>query len=322
MEDAKVEDVVGKSIKVQEVIRPYLFERTKGKVLLSAVHYPGRLTVSVGTFVALFPWQEKRDWYLYVTGVSNDAEGEVTGFFAYTDFSVRRETGCKEFRSRNIFLTHVKFTTSISTVKRVVPVLPACFAGSGFAEETLYYDSFFDADARRVRRINFQLTSPGHLFSFLASNSVLASGGGERNLSLFKREFTGGLARWADKWRDQSLSPKRGVHVPMGLDLEQLLSLPFRFLESASVNVEANSITVLITSEGQLRDILGKDWTILQTKARKVNEEWGVATLCIPSGGKVCIQLEAECICGHFSWRKSAQWRWCATVEHTGWPSR
>lgn len=294
MDNAKTEAVVGKTIKLQEVIRPYMSERSKGKVLVTAVHYPGRLTVSVGTFVALFPFQERREWYLYVTEVSSEGEGEITGFFVYTDFSVRKETGWKEFRSRHVFLTHVKFRTALSTVKRVVAVLPAFLAGSGFAEDTLYYDTFFDVGVHQLRKISFQLSSPGHLFSFLGSNSVLASGGGERNLGLFKREFTAGLANWADKWRDQSLSPKRGVHVPMGVDLEQLLSLPFRLLENASVDVDASSITVLISSEGELSDILGKDWTTVQRKARKVQN------------GELlhfAFHLEAKLV---YSWRQDA----------------
>lgn len=270
--DVKIEDVMGKSIKIQEVIRPYMLGRNRGKPLVSAIHYPGRLTVSVGSFVALFPWQEKREWYMYVTSVRGEEEGEVSGYFVYTDFTVRKETGCMGLRSDYIFLTHQTFSTPLSTVKRVVPVLPACFAGDGFPKETLYYDSFYDVDVGQVRKINFQLTNPAHLFSFLASNGVLGSGGGERNLFLFQNEFKAGLARWADKWREQSISPKRGVRVPMGVDLEQLLCLPFVLLESASVDLKQKCITITITSECQLKDILGKGWSSLQRRARRVKQ--------------------------------------------------
>lgn len=268
----KAGDMMGKPIKFEEVVRPYMVERKVGKALISGIHFPGRLTVPVGSFVALFPWQEKREWYLFVTSVRSDGEGEVCGYFAYTDFTVRKETGCKDFKSGNLFLTHQKFTTALSTVKRVVPVLPAWFAGGGFPEETLYYDSFYDVNADEVRRINFQLSKPGHLFSFLASNTVLTSGGGERNLFLFRREFRVGLEKWADKWRDLSLSPKRGVRVPMNVDLEQLLSLPFGLLETASVDLEQKCVTIVIDSESQLKDILGKGWATLQRKARRVKD--------------------------------------------------
>lgn len=267
-----VEEVLGTPIRFQDVIKLYMVDRNKGRAVTTSVHYPGCLTVCVGSFVALFPQNERREWYLYVTAVSDEEETAVTGYFAYTDYTIRKETNCKDFKSDFLFLTHEKFTTALSTVRRTVHVLPGCFFGNSFPEGTLYYDSFFDVGAGRIRKINFQLKHPGHLFQFLASNSVLGSGGGERNLVLFKRGFRTGLENWCERWRDMSISPKRGVNVSMLVDLEELLCLPFTLLQSASVDTKQGNFIFMVSSENELSNILGKGWTSLQKKARKVKD--------------------------------------------------
>lgn len=267
-----MDEVVGKPIRFQDVSRLYMAERSKGRALTTGIHYPGRLTVTVGTFVALFPSNERREWYLYVTGVSNTAGSEVVGYFAYTDYTIRQKTGCKEFRSDCLVLTHDKFTTCLSTVKRTVPVLPGCFAGNAFPEGTLYYDAFWDTGASQIRKINFQLKHPQHLFEFLSSNAVVGSGGGEISLFYFKRSFRSGLEKWCERWRNVSISPKRGVFVSMSVVLEELMCLPFTLVQCATVDTEKESITIPLTSEDDLKHVLGHGWTIIKQKARQVRD--------------------------------------------------
>lgn len=131
---------------------------------------------------------------------------------------------------------------------------------------------FFYSSSGEIRKINFQVKNPVHLFQFLASNSVLGSGGGERNLVLFKRAFTTGLHNWCERWRDLSISPKRGVNVSLVVDLDELLCLPFSLLQSAIVDTNLGNITITIRSEVELNDVLGHAWTSMQKKARKVKE--------------------------------------------------
>jgi hypothetical protein len=106
---------------------------------------------------------------------------------------------------------------------------------------------------------------------FLSHNAVTASGGGDRDLCLFKKSIMKGMREFCERWRTKLTNPKRGVKVQVYLDLQQLLCLPFSVLEMASFDEQKELLTLQVEGE-VLNGLLGEKWNVVEMKARKVQD--------------------------------------------------
>lgn len=134
---------------------------------------------------------------------------------------------------------------------------------------TLYYSFFWDSDAKELRPICFQLNAPGHLLEFLAHNTIVSSGGGERNLALLGRSVMKGMREFCERWRTRTTSPKRKVKIEVDVDLEHLLCLPFSMLVASSFDAMKAEFRIPALQE-ELDEILGEEWMVVESKARRV----------------------------------------------------
>lgn len=268
---------LGRPISISDVVKPLLVKLRRGATLVSSVHFPGRVTVSVGSIVeVLSPSnQRKHNFYLYVCSVSGEGQaGLVQGYSLYTETDIRKALKCKSFASNELFLTHEAFSVTLCNVVGAVRVLPGLFAPSVMSPHTgpfKLFSFFFDHITKELRPIKWQASSPPRILEFMASSCVVACGGAERNMTLFRKHFFRGLQCYSEKWRTKMTNPKKGVKVALdGVDLEQILCLPFRLLESATIDTSAANLVVSLHNEDDLSEILGGSWLKLQVKARKV----------------------------------------------------
>lgn len=263
---------VGRKIKFSEVVKPLLCDWQRSEAQVCSITYPGCVTVCVGSVVEILSPGDEQNWFLYVTSVQTVTDCEVTGYFFYNDRDVRIASGAYGFKSPEVFITHERFTAPLSSVLRVRSVLPV-FMESDAQEEgdTLYYHFFWDSEANELRPIDFQLSLPWHLLEFLAHNAVVASGGGDRDVCLFKKNMSRGLREFCERWRTKSTNPKRGVKVQVDVDLQQLLCLPFSILEMACFQTE-EELLILHVERMELDGLLGEKWNEVEMKARRVED--------------------------------------------------
>lgn len=263
---------VGMSITMEELLRRWLEDWQGDEARVSAVHYPGTVTVCVGSVVELLSPGEEENWYLYVTSVGTEADREVSGYFWLTAETIRQESGEDGFRSDKLFPSFERFTAPLSSVLRVVPVLPGFLESDSQEQKTKYYDMFWDTTKQKLRPIFFCKEAPEKLLEFLSHNSVVSGGGGERNLVLFRKEVMRGLLEFCEKWRTRAMHPRRGVKVKVHVDLEHLLSLPFSMLELGYFQEKKSEFKIAYCGN-ELDEVLGQDWFVVEVKARKVGED-------------------------------------------------
>jgi hypothetical protein len=134
---------VGRKIRFREVIQPLISDWQRGEAQVCSVTYPGCVTVCVGSVVEILSPPDEDNWLLYVTSVrpTTDGEGEVTGYFFFSDSDIRKAVGERAygFKSAEVFLTHEKFTASLSSVLGVRTVLPTFLESDAQGGEVLYY---------------------------------------------------------------------------------------------------------------------------------------------------------------------------------------
>lgn len=263
---------VGSNIRLCEVVRPLLRDWQRDRAGISSLYYPGNISVCVGSVVEILsPEEESRNWYLYVTSVKTDVDAEVEGYFFFTMMNIRQGAGAEGFKSELLFPTHEKFTASLGSVLRTVHVLPEFMRSDADDECTFYFNMFWDSVEKELRPINWQLKTPWHLLEFFAHTSVVSSGGGERNLALFRKGIMRGLHEFCDKWRTKIASPKRKLRIQVDVDLQHLMCLPFSVLELACFDEERQELNVEVEGH-ELDSILGEHWNVVKVKARRVEE--------------------------------------------------
>jgi hypothetical protein len=264
---------VGRSITMEEVMGRWLEDWQGDDARVSSIHYPGTVTVCVGSVVELLSPGEAPNYCLYVTSVGTEPEGEVTGYFWLTEDNIREESERGYgFRSEELFPSHEKFVAPLSSVLRVIPVLPSFLRSDGQDAKMKYYNMFWDSTHQTLHSIFFCPSAPEKLLEFLSHNSVVSSGGGERNLVLFRKEVLRGLLEFCDKWRTRPMNSRTGVKVKISVDLEHLLCLPFSMLEFAYFQERTSEFKVHHQHD-ELQEILGDGWSVVETKARKVGED-------------------------------------------------